>query len=143
MSIYTYFAQNFLLPTLAGLVCLILGGEKKWPLRKLAVYTFLVVVLAFGVSWSAARIDVPKPPLIMAGTIVDESNQPIGQATITLADGSKRSLSEDNGNYRLDLTDKVKEKEKVRIRVDKQGYLSADAVVEVPAEGFIIRLRHL
>jgi hypothetical protein len=100
------------------------------------------VLVAFGVCWLVTQRGEPAVTVVLAGTVVDEANQPLGQATITLADGSSH-LSEDNGNYRLDLTGKAKKSERITIRVTKSGYSPVDATVEVPTEGYIVQMGRL
>jgi hypothetical protein len=143
VNIFSYFAQNFLLPVLAAVfaavVSLILGGT-KWSLKKHSAVTLPLVVIAFTVCWFANRKSEPSQPLGVAGRIVNELNKPVGQADITLDKGSERCLSEDNGNYRLVLTGKVKRSDWVRIHVAKNGYVPADADVEVPSENYVVQL---
>jgi hypothetical protein len=145
VDIYKYFAQNFVLPALAaalaGVVLAILGGTLKWSLKKHLAITVPLVVVAFIVSWSVTQHR--DPSLVLAGTIVNESGEPVGQATISLDGVSERYLSEDDGNFRLDLTGKVKASERARVRVAKSGYSTFDGTAEVPSEGFIVRLHHL
>ena len=45
---------------------------------------------------------------------------------MSLSDGSVRYLSEDNGNFVLDLTGKLKDSERARVRVTKEGYAPYD-----------------
>jgi len=132
VDIYKYFAQNFVLPALAaalaGVVLAILGGTLKWSLKKHLAITVPLVVVAFIVSWSVTQHR--DPSLVLAGTI-------------SLDGVSERYLSEDDGNFRLDLTGKVKASERARVRVAKSGYSTFDGTAEVPSEGFIVRLHHL
>jgi hypothetical protein len=149
VSAYSYFVQNFLFPTLAAFAAglLSLGGSRKSSGRKRLVIALLIGILAFGLSWSVIPSGKTERPTVVAGAVVDDSsNDPIGQALVILTDESPRELarelSEDNGNFRLDLTGKLRGP-RVRIHVAKDGYASADRTAEVPAEGLIIQLHHL
>jgi hypothetical protein len=144
VSTYSYFVQNFALPLLVGVAVFIIGTVKHWSIKKRIVYVVLIVLLAWIVSFIAVQHRTSRTRLAIAGTVVDEiSGDAIAQAMISLADGSQHDLSEDNGNFRLDLTDKATAGQRVRIHVTKDGYSSFDGSVEIPAEGFLVRLRHL
>src|SRR5215472_7960789 len=48
--------------------------------------------------------DAVKQPLVVAGRVVDEvSNDPIGQAAVTIAGRPESYITEDNGNFRIEL----------------------------------------
>lgn len=148
MSTYAHFAEGFLLPFLAavsaGAILALFFGGLKWSYKKHLVVTLPLMLASFILSWLAVEKRAPERRMIVAGTIVDQSNNnPIGQAEVSLSDGSVRYTSEDNGNFILDLTGKVRESEKVRVRVMKAGYLPFDKTVGVPTEGFVIPLQHL
>ncbi len=115
----------------------------KWPARRHFAVTLPIVLAAFVLSWMVTRDKTPDQSLVIAGTIVDESNNPLGQTTITLANTGERCFSEDNGNYKLDLTGKSKTSDRVRIHFTKEGYSPYDASVEVPTRGFVVRLHRL
>lgn len=148
MTTYSHFVDGFLLPALAalfagGVVAVFFGGL-RWSIKKHLWVTLPILVLAFVASWLITMSSKPEHVLTVAGTVVDETtNQPVAQALVGLADGSKHDLSEDNGNFRLDLAGTISKVARVRIRVTKNGYSPFDGTVEVPTEGFVIRLRHL
>jgi hypothetical protein len=149
VSGYSHLVEGFVLPALAavfagGVLAFFFGGL-KWSYKKhLAVTVPLIVasfLLAWLVTWLVIGIGAPERRMIVAGTIVDESsNNPIGQALVSLSDGSGQYVSEDNGNFMLDLTGKVQRPGKVRVRVTKEGYSPHDETVSVPTEGFVIAL---
>jgi hypothetical protein len=139
VNVYSHFVDYFLLPTLAGSVIYVLAA--KWSVKWRLTGTVLVFLIALAVSWSVTHR--PAPKLIIAGTVLNDSNDPVGQATITLANGGERYLSEDNGNFMVDLTGKVKESERVRLQVTKDGYSPFDGTVEPPTDNFIVRLHKL
>ena len=144
MTSYSFFAQNFLLPSLAGILVFVLLSLKKSSLtRRLAIAT-LVFAAALAVSVSVSWRRTPEQRLVVAGTVVDDvSNSGIGQAVVSLADGGGSYVSEDNGNFRMDLTGQVSESQRIRIRVTKEGYRPFDGTVAVPTYDFVVQLRHL
>ena len=147
MSTYPHFVEGFLLPLLAavgaGAILALFFGGLRWSYKKHLVVTLPLVLGSFILSWLVIRESTPGRRVILAGTIVDQSsNEPIGQAIVSLSDGSAHYASEDNGNFSLDLTGKVKESEKVRVRVTKDGYAPYDGIVGVPTERFVIPLHH-
>jgi hypothetical protein len=144
MNVTTYFVQNFLLPSLAaivsGIVISILGGT-KWSLKKHLTVTLPIIIAAFIICWLVTREG--DTPLVVAGTIFDDSALPIAQATITRDGGSESCRSESNGNYRLNLTGKATKAERILIHVTKSGYLPYDASAEVPSYNFVIHLHQI
>jgi hypothetical protein len=85
-----------------------------------------------------------KQPLAVAGRAVDEaSDDPIGQAAVTISGRAESYVTEDNGNFRIQLDASTVLDHRVRIRVSKQNYLTWDGSVEVPGENLIIQLRRL
>jgi hypothetical protein len=75
--------------------------------------------------------------LVFSGTVVERNtNEPVGQAKISVVGVNQHYLSEDNGNFRL----QIKNQKIVRIRVSKPGYKVADISYELPSEGNIIVL---
>jgi hypothetical protein len=153
---YSFFAQNFLLPTLAALVAAILfgflGDVRVWPLRMRMIVVATAFLIVFMISWTIVRFSSRElgstegahKQLIVAGTVVDENNRSVGQATVTVAtDDSQHSLSEDNGNFVLGLNANVKPSDRIRIHVTKNGYLPYDGSVQVPTHDFVIKLHRL
>jgi hypothetical protein len=138
---YANFAQNFVLPALAGIVGLILF--RKISLRKRLAIALGIFLVALLVSISASWDHTPKPRLIIEGTVVDDaSNNGIGQAVVT-SDVGRSCTSVDNGTFQMDLTGEVKESQRVRIRVTKDGYKPYDDTVVVPTNDFVVLLHHL
>jgi|SRR5579872_373818 len=142
---FTYLAQNFLLPLIvavfAGIVLLMLGGV-KWSLRKHLLVTVPIVLLAFGICWLVAQGSEPTQRLIVAGRIVNDWNESVSQATVSVSDGREQCTSDDDGNFKLDLTGKRRKWDTVQIRVSKPGYSAFTGTTQVPAEDFIIHLHH-
>jgi hypothetical protein len=136
LEIYTFFAQNFLLPALAGLICLILGASKKWPLGRTVALTFVVVVAAFVVSWSV----MPQIALYVSGSVLDESNHPLDQAVVKEQGGSEQCPSQGNGSFRLEFKRRAHNPEIVRIHATKDGYYPFDGMAQAPSDDFLIHL---
>ncbi len=77
---------------------------------------------------------------IVAGIVVDQAtNRGIGQATIVVAGRTEGYVTEDSGNFRIDFRSEVPER--VRLHVNKPGFLPLDITVEPPAENLILPLR--
>jgi hypothetical protein len=82
--------------------------------------------------------------LVVAGTVVDElSNLAIPQANIHLAGRSETYVTEDNGNFRVEIGGPVKDGFVVRLHVTKDGYRPYDGSARPPVENLIISLRRL
>jgi hypothetical protein len=74
---------------------------------------------------------------VFSGIVVERNtNEPVGQAEVSVVGVNQHYLSEDNGNFRL----QIKNQKIVRIRVSKPGYKVADISYELPSEGNIIVL---
>ncbi len=146
MTTFSFFAQNFLLPALAGVLGLILlRFLTQISLKKSLLIALTVSLAAFLVSLSVSWHRAVELRLVVAGTVVDEAtNSGIGQALVSLSDGGRSSCtSEDNGNFLMDLTGQVKESQRIRIRVTKHNYKPFDGTVVVPTRDFVVPLRHL
>lgn len=82
--------------------------------------------------------------LVIAGAVVDQdTNRGIGQAAISLAGRTDTYVTEDNGNFRIELNGQSAENQRVRIHVTKDGYQPADEGVTPTAENLIIQLKKL
>jgi hypothetical protein len=148
MDTYSHLLDGFLLPSLAAIVAgAILGllfGGLKWSYKKHLAITLPVVFVSFCGALIAIRLGEARQTLVVEGVVVDDStNKPIGQAIVSVADGKTSYISEDNGNFRLDLTGKITALEKARIHVSRNGYAPYDETVTVPAVGVEIALHHL
>jgi len=92
------------------------------------------------------RSDKPSPPIInqiIAGRVVDEvTNLGIGQASISIVGRSETDISEDNGNFRIDLQAPIPKSGTVRIHVLKAGYIPRDETT-TPTESLVVQLRQM
>jgi hypothetical protein len=81
---------------------------------------------------------------VIAGTVVDESsNQAVGQALLSIVGRAETYVTEDNGNFRIELQGTLPENGRVRLHVTKSGYSSYDKTVAPPNESLIIPLKKL
>lgn len=148
MNTFAHYVESYLLQTLAAIcaggVLALVFGRLHWSRRKHLTVTLPVILLSSLAAWLLVASFSPRPRMVIAGTIVDQANNdPIGQATVSLVDGSERYISEANGNFVLDLTGKVKDFERARVRVTKEGYQPYDGTVVVPTQGFVVPLHRL
>src|SRR5690242_1176314 len=76
---------------------------------------------------------------VIAGIVVEQdTNRGIGQATITVAGRTEQYVTEDSGNFRIDLpTDAPR---RLRIHVSKTGFQPLDMSVEAPTENLVLPL---
>jgi len=76
---------------------------------------------------------------VIAGMVVEQStNRGIGQATIVVAGRTEQYITEDSGNFRIELhTDAPP---RVRLHVTKVGFQPLDISVE-PEESLVLPLR--
>jgi hypothetical protein len=89
---------------------------------------------------AAAVAAAPEEPLVVAGTVVDQStNIGIGQATIVITGQSSSFFSEDSGNFRIVLPGT--DRSPVRLSVTKDGYYKIDQSVTPPTHDLILQMR--
>jgi hypothetical protein len=75
----------------------------------------------------------------IAGIVVDqETNQGIGQARIAIAGRTEEYITEDTGNFRIDLRGNTQRR--LRLHVSKTGFQPVDTSVEPPAENLVLQL---
>lgn len=84
-----------------------------------------------------------KTDFVIAGRVVDQTtNEGLGQANLSVAGRSENYLSEDNGNFRIELRGTLPENGRARLLVTKPGYAPHDEAV-MPTESLIIALKKL
>ncbi len=134
-----------------------LTPDKAYSLIQQFMYlTFSIAALGL-FAWvyvsttSAARpisggIDAEKPSspkkLTLSGTVTDaKTNNPIGQAEIAVVGAGVPAVSDDNGNFHLDLDGIIPANPTpVHMRVSKHGYRTLDWQVTPPAKEIIVPL---
>jgi|SRR5882672_2291800 len=76
----------------------------------------------------------------ISGIVVDrDTNQGIGQALITLAGRTEQYVTEDSGNFRIELPSGIPNR--VRLHVSKSGFQPLDTSVEPSADNLVLPLR--
>lgn len=76
---------------------------------------------------------------IIAGTVVDqEENTGIGQAAIVIAGRDEKSITDDAGNFRIEVGQDAPKS--LRLYVSKHGYQTHDTTVTLPAENLVLQL---
>jgi len=106
----------------------------------------LIIAAAVGAilqpSWWRSSNDLPVDRVI-AGTVVDETtNGAVGQATLSLSGRTETYVTEDDGNFRIELRN-FPEHGRTRIHVAKNGYRPYDVVISPPVESLIIPLKRM
>jgi hypothetical protein len=86
---------------------------------------------------------VTRTSLTIAGRVVDErTNLGIGQASVSIVGRTEKDVTEDNGNFRINLQAPVPTDGTVRIHVLKAGYAPHDEST-MPTETLIVQLRQM
>jgi len=81
-----------------------------------------------------------KVDMAIAGIVVDQgTNQGIRQATIVVDGRTEGYVTEDSGNFRIDL--RTNASKRVRLHVTKPGFQPLDTSVEPPSENLVLQLR--
>jgi hypothetical protein len=120
--------------------------------RKTTVLTLVLAALGVAAAWlvvpefrrltglDKSDIQGQTGKTSISGIVVDQNtNQGIGQALIVLAGRTEQYLTEDSGNFKIDLpTDAPK---RLRLRVTKNGFQPLDTSVESPADSLVFALR--
>jgi hypothetical protein len=135
-----YFVQNVLISLLVTILGAIISAwltGAKWSTRKYGIVILAIFVVTFLASWFVRKSE-DSIPLVVAGRVVNDLNQSVGQATITVS--TETTTSDDNGNFSVDLRGKLKPYDTPRVHVSKPGYSSYDGTTHVPADDFVIKL---
>lgn len=127
--------ELFILPTLAGLMPLVLGSRRSRKAKATgALFIFLV---ALGLCYGLAE----RRSWLLAGRIVDARTlSGIAQAHITETGSFRGIKSEDNGNFQIEISPGLFEPKRVTIRITKDGYRSAEQSFEPPITDVLIEL---
>ena len=112
----------------------------------------LASITALGVAYFQYVIgkspDTPSTPThsveshMIAGRVIDEKNNPLARAEITITGRSERCVTEDNGNFTISLNS-LPAGRQVRLSISKKGYISSDQSVSPPNENMTIVLSRL
>src|SRR5437016_2454112 len=91
-----------------------------------AVIVAAVITAILQPSWWRSEPH-PRMELVIAGTVVEEStNRGVGQASISVVGRAETYVTEDNGNFRIEVKSAVPMDSVVRLHVAKKGYLPYD-----------------
>jgi hypothetical protein len=114
-----------------------------WLLILLGTTGFFVATVNASHSMSdSPTVSATTNTLAVTGTTVDAiSNDSIKQAQITLVGRPESAVSDDNGNFRLELRTHGEAQADLRLRVTKVGYEPYDSQITAPANGFVVPLR--
>lgn len=86
----------------------------------------------------------PTQPFVIAGVVEDQiSRAAIGQATISLSGRTETYVTDDLGNFRIELRGSADQNHMMRIRIAKKGYQPYDEAVSPPVENLVILLQRL
>jgi hypothetical protein len=111
----------------------------------MAVVAILTLIAAWLVvpefrEWSG--LDKPRVEIQLtsiSGIVVDrDTNRGIGQAAITLIGRAEQYVTEDSGNFRIDLPSGPAKR--LRLHVTKGGFQPLDMSVEPPVENLYLQL---
>lgn len=88
------------------------------------------------IGWD--RPDAKALKLSISGIVVDaDTNQGLGQASITIAGRTEQTV--DSGNFSIDLPSDTPKR--LRLRVSKSGFQPLDTSVEPPVDNLVLSLR--
>lgn len=80
----------------------------------------------------ASKVE-PTDIVTIAGRVIDEgTGSPIPRADVTIVGTTQHDLSDDVGNFRIDM--KMKPETRIRLQVTKLGYVPADRFMTVPTQ---------
>jgi hypothetical protein len=92
------------------------------------------------VGLDKADVSSQVEKISISGIVVDrETNQGVGQASITLAGRTEQYVTEDSGNFKIDLPSQMRQR--LRLHVSKNGFQALDTSVEPPVDNLVLSLR--
>jgi CarboxypepD_reg-like domain len=137
------FVTNFVLPSCVALFVALFGAGNLSTLRKVLL-GLIVFVIAFLVSlflthpWKGTVAQ----HWVVAGTVEDETTREgVGQAEVSVDGVAAPYMTEDNGNFRIELNATARDSQRVRIKVSKAGYKNYEATVTPPKDNLTVLLR--
>lgn len=114
----------------------------------LAVVTLIVAILGLVAAWLVVPdfrrwtgLDKSEAQRTsISGIVVDRNtNQGIAQASIVFAGRTEQYVTEDSGNFKIDLPPDAPRR--LRLRVSKSGFQPLDTSVEPPVDNLVLPLR--
>jgi hypothetical protein len=143
------FLTLFVIPTCAGLL-VVLFPAKDLSTRRRAVLGLIFFVLACTASlwlthpWRGAAAQ----HWVVAGTVEDDTTREgIRQAKVfiegVISPYIPPYITEDNGNFRIELNGTWRNAERVRIKVTKAGYKDYEVTLTPPKDNLTVLLQKL
>jgi hypothetical protein len=114
----------------------------SWSVAMVGIFSWTWTASASRKSGTDLTTDAVKnsEPLVIAGTVVDQAdNSGVGQATIAIEGETLGTTSDDSGNFRILLP--ASHPDHARLSIARNGYLTIDQSVIVPAHDFVVQLR--
>lgn len=97
----------------------------------LAIIALVSAVLVALIQFKPLEKKENPLPVSIAGRVIDEKSNPVSRAEITITGRPERCVSEDNGNFTIDLNPPPADKQ-VRLLISKAGYDSVDQFALLP-----------
>ena len=116
--------------------------------RTVGAVVLILTILGVAAAWLVVPefrkwTGLDRPSLggkSISGIVVDrDSNRGIGQASITVAGRTEQYVTEDSGNFAIELS--PTSSSRVRLHVSKRGFQPLDTSVEPPVDSLVLQLR--
>lgn len=132
-AMFSVLAKDFILPVLAGVAVILLTGQlTKWSRAKRFAIATIIAILAAGVSYFATSEPHTRASGVIAGTILDEqTDSGLSAAEIRVDNGGQVFYTEDTGKFWIDLGPRAAQ-QRVRVRIRKDGYITAERTIVPP-----------
>jgi hypothetical protein len=112
-------------------------GWTSWRKTLLAAGVFFLVLFVS----TFVPINGTAKHWVVAGTVEDEgTHEGVGQADVLVDGLTLPYKTEDNGNFRIELNGRMRQSERLRIRVSKTGYKPYDVTLTPPKDNLIVLL---
>jgi hypothetical protein len=136
------FITQFLFSFLLAVLSFVFAKKGNWTDGRKALFATGIFFLAMFASTFIPLSDENKVEhWVVAGTVEDEdSRDGVGQAYVSLEGIDSPSMSEDNGNFRIELHGKMRVSKPLRIKVTKNGYKPVEETVTPPTDNCIVLL---
>jgi CarboxypepD_reg-like domain len=124
----------------------IIAKEKRlWETRWWGI--LILTVVGGLIIWAITRhFDKAMPPSaasnwIIAGVVADsKTNASLPRAEVSIPGRLEKNITDDNGNFRIELPEDFPASKTLRVRVAKAGYKTRDESVTVPSDDLYVLL---